>query len=509
MKSLSWLKTGLAAAAMTAAISVSSFAAVSDTGYIDVASDAWYADSVVYCSEQGIMNGTGEYQFSPDGQTTRAMIASVLYRLQDSPEAEENSIFADVSEGSWYYDAVMWASENNIMNGYNQTQFGPDDAVTREQFASILWRSEGAPAGEEETTFSDSSQISSYAKQAVAWARENGIISGKEGNRFDPNGVATRAEISSMIYRWLNQSENTNTSDENEMEEDVSENNTDILIAYFSRTGNTESVAEALADMTGGDLFEITPVEDYPTDYNACLEQAQRELNDNARPAISSTVENMEQYEVVMVGFPIWYGDTPMIIQTFLESYDFDGKTIAPFSTSGSSGIGGAVNSIEELCPESEVLEGLSVTSSNINRAEEMASEWLSEIGLNVSEESNEAPNQSQQIEIAFGDTVLYALAENNVTANDFLSDFPVSMEFEDYNNTEKISYLSEELQVEENRTAYQPQIGDLCYYVPWGNLCFFYGNANASSDLVPVAHLLSGAEQIGQIENGTVISMR
>lgn len=508
MKGFNWLKTGLVTVAITAAMSVSSFAAIADTGYGDVAADAWYADSVAYCSEQGIMNGTGEYQFSPDGQTTRAMIASILYRLQDSPTVEGHGTFSDVLESSWYSDAVIWALENNIMSGYSQTQFGPNDAVTREQFASILWRTEGAPAGAEETSFSDSGQIASYAKQAVAWARENGIISGKEGNRFDPKGIATRAEISSMIYRWLNPSGNMNTPAEDEPEE-APENDTDILIAYFSHTGNTEGVAEVLADMTGGDLFEIIPVEDYPTDYNACLEQAQQELNDNARPAISNTVENMDQYEVVMIGFPIWYGDTPMIVQTFLESYDFDGKRIAPFSTSGSSGIGGAVNSIEAICPSSEVLEGLAVTSGNLNRAEELASEWLSEIGFHFSEELDEVLNESQQMEITFGDTVLYAQVENNVTANDFLSSLPVNLEFEDYNNTEKISYLSEELQVEVNRTAYQPQPGDLCYYVPWGNLCLFYGNANASSDLVPIAHLTSGVEQIEQIENGTVISMR
>ena len=176
MKGFNWLKTGLVTAAITAAMSVSSFAAIADTGYIDVAADAWYADSVAYCSEQGIMNGTGEYQFSPDGQTTRAMIASILYRLQDSPTVEENGTFSDVLEGSWYSDAVIWASENNIMSGYSQTQFGPNDAVTREQFASILWRTDGAPTGMEETSFSDSSQIASYAKQAVAWADRKSVV---------------------------------------------------------------------------------------------------------------------------------------------------------------------------------------------------------------------------------------------------------------------------------------------------------------------------------------------
>lgn len=112
--------------------------------------------------------------------------------------------------------------------------------------------------------------------------------------------------------------------------------------------------------------------------------------------------------------------------------------------------------------------------------------------------------NENLQMEVSFENAVLYGWLEDNVTAQDFVSIFPINLEFEDYNHVEKISYLSEGLQIDENRRTYQPHPGDLCYYAPWENLCFFYREENASRDLVPITHFTSEVEQLGLIEDRT-----
>lgn len=117
--------------------------------------------------------------------------------------------------------------------------------------------------------------------------------------------------------------------------------------------------------------------------------------------------------------------------------------------------------------------------------------------------------NQNLQMEVSFENAVLYGWLEDNVTTQDFVSMFPINLEFEDYNHVEKISYLSEGLQIDENRRTYQLHPGDLCYYAPWENLCFFYREENASRDLVPITHFTSEVEQLGLIEDRTNLSMQ
>lgn len=113
-----------------------------------------------------------------------------------------------------------------------------------------------------------------------------------------------------------------------------------VLVAFFSYGGNTRKLAENAARYTGGDLFRIETEKSYAEDYDTCLEETAREMEQNARPALTTHVENMEEYDVVLLGFPIWWGSMPMAVNTFLEEYDFEGKIIAPFCTHGGSGLG-------------------------------------------------------------------------------------------------------------------------------------------------------------------------
>ena len=153
------------------------------------------------------------------------------------------------------------------------------------------------------------------------------------------------------------------------------------LIAYFSWSGNTETVAQEIQAQTGADLFEIVPAEPYTDDYNELLDIAQEEQSSDARPAISETVD-LSSYDTVYLGFPNWWGDMPMILYTFLDEYDLSGKTIAPFNTSGGSGFSGSLDTIAEMEPEAEITEGLSLGDEEAEDCADDVAEWLVNIGM-------------------------------------------------------------------------------------------------------------------------------
>ncbi len=162
--------------------------------------------------------------------------------------------------------------------------------------------------------------------------------------------------------------------------EETTEPTSKSLVVYFSATGNTKSLAEKIAEESGSDIFEIVPQEPYTSadlNYNNEDCRANKEQNDaNARPAISNKIENIENYDTVFIGYPIWWGTMPKIINTFLETYDLSGKTVMPFCTSGGSGISSSVSAIMNACPNAEVKNGFRGTSGTT--AAEI-SEWLNE----------------------------------------------------------------------------------------------------------------------------------
>ena len=165
----------------------------------------WCTDSVVYCRDNGLMSGTGDKQFSPGGTMTRSMLASVLHRVAGEPEAAVQNPFTDVRPGQWYAQSVVWAYEAGVMEGYGDGRFGAKDPVTREQVIATLWRYEGEPEAPAAPDFDDEGDISEYAAAAVDWARDKGIISGKSGNLFDPGSSMTRAEIAVVLKNYMEQ----------------------------------------------------------------------------------------------------------------------------------------------------------------------------------------------------------------------------------------------------------------------------------------------------------------
>lgn len=172
--------------------------------FVDVSIGDWYYDAVRFVSENGLMNGVGNGYFSPNMNLSRAMFAQILYNKAGRPSAVGSSAFNDVPIGAWYTDAVTWAAANDIVGGYGNGAFGPDDPITREQLAVMLWRYAGKPVPPNLLlNFSDTDHISEYALDALFWATENGIINGKGGGILDPRGQATRAQVAQMLMNYL------------------------------------------------------------------------------------------------------------------------------------------------------------------------------------------------------------------------------------------------------------------------------------------------------------------
>lgn len=172
------------------------------------------------------------------------------------------------------------------------------------------------------------------------------------------------------------------TATEDDSEEAAAETTSKSLVVYFSWSGNTENVAKSIQTQTNSDLFEIVPKTPYSDDYNTVVDLAQEEQKNNARPEIADVIENIDQYDVIYVGFPNWWGDMPMILYTFFDTYDLSGKTIAPFCTSGGSGLSNTVNEMKELEPNATVTNGLHIGSAASSSPDDAVSQWLNEIGF-------------------------------------------------------------------------------------------------------------------------------
>nr|WP_295948752.1 flavodoxin [uncultured Agathobaculum sp.] len=371
-------RIGALALACAFSLNATAFAALDDTGYTDVDAGAWYADAVSYVTDNGLMGGTSSTAFSPEDAMTRAMLATVLYRAADTPAVTGTDDFTDTADGTWYADAVLWASQQGLVTGYGDGTFGTDDPVSREQIAAILWRYAGSPQAQDAQAFSDESTISAYAADAVDWARANGIVNGKENNTFDPQGNATRAEVATILRNYLTMGapEQPSTPDTEE---------TNALVVYFSATGNTEAAAGYIADALGADTFEITAAEPYTADDLNWNDPESRVVYEYESPdardvaLVTDTPENWEDYDTVFIGYPIWWGVAAWPVSSFVAANDFTDKTVIPFCTSSSSGLGESGTLLEQAAGTGEWLDGQRFRSS---ASEAEVADWVTGLGL-------------------------------------------------------------------------------------------------------------------------------
>ncbi|KIR03639.1 Flavodoxin [Lachnospiraceae bacterium TWA4] len=201
--------------------------------------------------------------------------------------------------------------------------------------------------------------------------------------------------VSGAEQKAESETEQNTDSGSNESKTET-EDGSKVLVAYFSlageqynvgviEEGNTSIVAKMIANKTGADLFEIEPVNEYPSSHSELLTVAQNEQRENARPEIKSTVENMDDYDTIYIGYPNWWGDMPMIVYNFLESYDFNGKTVIPFCTHGGSGLSRTESTIAEICKGATMLDGFAIAGetaqNNREKTDSEVTNWLEKIG--------------------------------------------------------------------------------------------------------------------------------
>lgn len=356
-------------------VSIPAFAAVEDTGFSDVDAGAWYAEAVMYCREHGLITGIGNNQFAPEVGLTRAQLATVLYRIEGAPAVTGTDTFTDTADNLWYSDAVLWISQQKIMEGYGGGRFGPKDPVTREQMTTILYRYAGEPAVSGTAGYQDASSISAFAVSAVTWAEANSIVRPVSGMTFAPKENATRAQVAAALMNY------------DRMTQPASDAR--ILIAYFSVpetsgvdavaqasrvvengevVGNVEFIAGTIQEETGGDIFAIETVQTYPGEHQALLDFAAAEMAANARPELSTSISNLNDYDVIFIGYPIWWDEAPAMIASFLAENDFSGKIIAPFCTSSYSPIDNSLHIFRELASGAAVADGLTANSESAIR---------------------------------------------------------------------------------------------------------------------------------------------
>lgn len=404
-------------------------------GFSDVDSGAWYAGAVDYVREHGLMEGVGEGRFDPEGSLTRAMLVTVLWRQAGQPVVNYLMRFSDVDGGQWYTEAIRWAAGNRLVGGYGNGLFGTGDPITQEHLSLILQRITDEPVTDGIPGFDGSSRPATRAQAAAAVMNCGTLGADPRANR--------------------------------------------ILVAYFSATGSTRGVAEHIADIVGVDLFEIVPEKPYTgadLDYRDASSRASREQDDPAaRPAIHGEVEDMGQYGVVFLGYPIWHGQAPKIISTFLEGCDLSGKTVIPFCTSGGSGIDGSEGALNALAPQARWRNG---ERFGAGASREAVKDWVDSLELGT---TGPMEGEDGMLNIAVNKTVLTAALADNSSARalaELLADGPLSVEMRDYNRMERVGPLGADLPA--NDEWIDAQAGDLILYQ--GNQLVIYYGANSWS---------------------------
>lgn len=201
-------------------------------------------------------------------------------------------------------------------------------------------------------------------------------ISSEEQTPSEDQEPADTTENGKSLVVYFSMPETTDP-DNMTQEEDNS-----VVVIDGEVLGNTQYVAYVIQENTGADIFRIEPETPYPTDHDTLVDLAAEEQDDNARPAIKDSIEDLEQYDTIFIGYPNWWGDMPMILYSFFDQYDFSGKTIVPFNTHGGSGFSNTISTIAELEPSAEVNEdGFTVSRNNVQEAEQDIISWLNDLG--------------------------------------------------------------------------------------------------------------------------------
>lgn len=389
MKKFRQLLSSLLAVSMLLALSVTASAAE----FPDVPAGSTYAQAVQWVSQQGYINGYNDGRFGVNDNVTRAQLAAILYRAAGSPAASGTTRFPDVAAAAYYVNAASWAADGGLINGYSDGRFGVNDPITRQQVTAIFWRWAGSPAASAED-YADEASISGYAGTAVDWSRANSILPAKDGSRFAPADNASRGEIALMLYNYMNRSSQSSAPSTG--------SGAKVLVAYFSATGSTQAVANTIASTLNAGTFAITPANPYsPADLNwtDAGSRVNAEHDDTSKRNIAlekDTPDNWADYDVVFLGYPIWWGIAAWPVDTFVKANDFTGKTVIPFCTSSSSGLGQSGALLKEMANGGDWQEGQRFSSG---ASAATVAEWVNALDLPAAAETAQAREEQEIVD--------------------------------------------------------------------------------------------------------------
>ena len=309
--------------------------AANELSFTDIKETDWFYSDISYVKETGLMQGTGETFFSPNDPTTRGMLVTILWRLDGEP-VEHGNAFSDVTEDAYYHDPVVWASKYGIVNGYSDTSFSPNDNITREQLATILYRYSEFKGNDvskisEMTEYTDKNQISDYAFSAMGWANANGIITGVSHDTINPKGYATRCQIAAILKRVceniLNiEDDNSEEKSDSEKEGGVETNNpSENSYEDTSSSDKTPSFGGDPATDGENDRIDEEPVKVQPIitvnpAYGKPGEIVEVNLDLEQNPGILGMVLSLEYDETAMKLLNVKNGEAVSDVLTLTQS---------------------------------------------------------------------------------------------------------------------------------------------------------------------------------------------
>ena len=343
---------------------------------------------------------------------------------------------------------------------------------------------------------SESSQISSAVEEGAASSQlAEPSEAPAESSALEDSPEAVESGVLIAYFSWA--------------ENAVLEEGVDAMTSpSVSDPGNVQQLAGWIQEETGGELFSIQVIDPYPSDWDACLERANEERGQDARPAlVEPQVENLEQYDTVFLGYPNWWYGVPMALLTFLEENDLSGKDVYLFCSHGTGGLARSVEIITEAAPEANISDNIfDCYEEDAPASQGDIQAWVGELGFSQPQNTTETEEENvetSQISVTCGDMQVVYELNDSPTAQSLLSQLPLTVEVEDFSTNEKVFYPPQELDTSDTPLA-EGGAGTLAYYAPWGDVVLFYDSFSANSSLFELGEAVSGAEDISQM-TGTI----